>query len=267
MLPKTLREGRPILSAGSEGREGGGDASAKPKLQPEEPKKEEGTAMTVREDNAQTQATLPYFSGEDPEFCEAYDAWVKTQDTNDEPGEGTPEWEEKLHEMALTYPDSVVDEPEVEQDNHAPEPENGEPLFVDHLPQALAQAQEEQDLLMKGWAEVLLASTAPTEQYNEIRARHGMPMLQEQDEAPCSENSYSTDTMEQSMDSTASTAESPWPNGSMLPAGDEEEALKEYKGTIKEDLHMSYARKKEPVVMSTDKGEIYIYLAKKNKTY
>ena len=36
---------------------------------------------------------LPYFSLEDPEFCEAYDAWIKTQGANDEPGEGTAEWE------------------------------------------------------------------------------------------------------------------------------------------------------------------------------
>ena len=108
--------------------------------------------MTEHEGEAQAQAKLPYFSLEDPEFCEAYDAWIKTQDANDEPGEGTAEWEEKLHEMALTYPDSVIEE----------------------------------------------------------------PVCAEQDEAPLSESGYSTDPVERSTDSTASTAESPWPNGSML---------------------------------------------------
>ena len=157
--------------------------------------------------DSQAQSTLPYFSGDDPEFCEEYDAWVWTQGTNGEPGEGTPEWEAKLHEMALSHPDAVINESEDECDDEG----------------------------------------------------------QEQDEAPCSENSYSTDATEQSMDSTASTTESPWPNASMLPALDEDETLKEYKVTIKEDMHMWYARKKEPVVIPTDKGDIHIYLAKKGK--
>ena len=70
-----------------------------------------------------------------------------------------------------------------------------------------------------------------------------------QDEAPLSENGYSTDPVERSTDSTASTAESPWPNGSMLPTLDEEETLKEYKISVKKDMHMRYARQKEPVVI------------------
>jgi hypothetical protein len=158
--------------------------------------------MTEHEGEAQTQAKLPYFSLEDPEFCEAYDAWIKTQEANDEPGEGTAEWEEKLHEMALTYPDSVIEE----------------------------------------------------------------PVCAEQDEAPLSESGYSTDPVERSTDSTASTTESPWPDGSMLPI-DAEETFKEllYKISVKKDMHMQYARQKEPVVIRTDKGDILIYLAKKGK--
>ena len=51
----------------------------------------------------------------------------------------------------------------------------------------------------------------------------------------------------------------------MLPALDEDEILKEYRVTIKEEMHLRRAKKKEPVVIPTDKGDIVIHLAKRGK--
>ena len=53
---------------------------------------------------------LPLLSIDDDDLCERMDAWIQTAETNGTPGEGSREWEQHIQEMALLFPDPVIDE-------------------------------------------------------------------------------------------------------------------------------------------------------------
>ena len=50
------------------------------------------------------------------EVCEALDTWITTQAGNGDPGEGSPDWEEFIHQLAELYPQAVIPESESEQE-------------------------------------------------------------------------------------------------------------------------------------------------------
>ena len=58
----------------------------------------------------------------------ALDWWLQTQDTNGEPGDGSPEFFEYLEQIGRDFPDSVV-QPESE-DTHGTQPPEGAHAFA-----------------------------------------------------------------------------------------------------------------------------------------
>ena len=63
----------------------------------------------------------------------ALDWWLRTQETNGEPGDGSPEFFEYLEEIGQTFPDSVV-QPEPEDTLETQPPNGGQPSA--HLDQS-----------------------------------------------------------------------------------------------------------------------------------
>ena len=81
--------------------------------------------------------------------CDALDNWVSTQATNNEPGDGSPEFFEFLEELGDRFPDAIVPESEDEGETTPPAADVPAPRAAGPPSQELSPKEE--DLLYAAW--------------------------------------------------------------------------------------------------------------------
>ena len=108
---------------------------------------------------------LPCLTIDHDGVCHKLDNWIETQATNKEPGEGTPEWERLIHQLAVEHPSAVVSESE----DDMPMPV----LIVDRLPVVSSAPQAIMVMVQRSMEQPTMFIGPPSSSFNLPTAQPG----------------------------------------------------------------------------------------------